>query len=155
MNYLTIYKCTEKYRTGSKNKPDRAHFFLASSKCQSKLFSSDENLPQRLLLIFILSLSKFAIYVLAHVYEIPCKWDFSILDVSTFDNSPFPQIPAPSVGLGKWQSSGAHSQNPDFRCTLQKWIYFFPWPGRYYSLGREIVFSFQVLRITFHIIVKI
>lgn len=101
MNSLTIYKYTEKYRTGNKSKPDRSHIFLASSKCQSKLFSSDENLPQRLLLIFIFSLSKFTIYVLARVYEIPCKWNFSILNVSTFDNLPFPQTPAPSVGLGK------------------------------------------------------
>lgn len=126
MNYLTIYKYTEKYRTGNKSKPDRSHFFFASSKCQSKLFSSDENLPQRLLLIFIFSLSKFTIYVLACVYEIPCKWNFSILDVSTLGNSPFPQIPAPLVGLSKWQSSGAHSQNPDFRYTLQKIDLFLP-----------------------------
>lgn len=154
MNYLTIYKYTEKYRTGNKSKPDRFHFFLASSKCQSKLFSSDENLAQRLMLIFIFSLSKFTIYVLACVYEIPCKWDISILDVSTFGNSPFPQIPAPSVGLSKWQSSGAHSQTLTLDILCKRWIYFFPCPGRY-SLGREIVFNFQVLRITFHVIVKI
>lgn len=130
MNYLTIYNYTKKYRTGNKSKPDRFHFFLASSKCQSKLFSSDENLAQRLMLIFIFSLSKFTIYVLACVYEIPCKWDISILDVSTFGNSPFPQIPAPSVGLSNWQSSGAHSPNPDFRYTLQKMNLFLPLPWK-------------------------
>jgi hypothetical protein len=58
-----------------------------------QVISSDENLPQGQMLIFVFSLNKSTIYVLNCVYEIVYKWDSSTLGVSTFGSSLFPQTP--------------------------------------------------------------